>query len=418
MKRLSILIIFGSACFAQDPAQQQDEVEKAHLSLLRPEVKKSAVAGRMTAELAGSLPKMGSDFQSTPVRNYIDQFLFARMQRDKVPHAPLSADEEFVRRAYLDATGRIPTPDELQTFAASKSPDKRDRLIDQITTSSAFVDKWTYYFEDLFRASGRMGAGLNLFHFWIREWLTLDRPYNELVTDLLTGAGKTSFSVPGGLYYARDFVKAKDDPTAPDAHDLVDQNDTIDEFTITYSKVFLGLNMACISCHDGARHLEKVNLYLTGKKREEFFGQAANRESIDSRLPVTAAHCSVILILPLQMAEKSRPCCSRNARRLVTNISRPKTIKAIQAVTPDSGFATRNKNAPQMMILSANGSRIRPSVVTKPYRRAMKPSSASVLGCRNSTPPSSPPANRAGGLTNVSACCPTTTLTARGWSNR
>lgn len=275
MKRLSILIIFGSACFAQDPAQQQDEVEKAHRSLFQPEVKQSAIAGRMTAELSGSLPKMGSDFQSTLVRNYIDQFLFARMQRDKVPHAPLSTDEGFVRRAYLDATGRIPTPDELQTFAASKSPDKRDRLIDQLTTSSAFVDKWTYYFEDLFRAGGRMGAGLNLFHFWIREWLTLDRPYNELVTDLLTGAGKTSFSVPGGLYYARDFVKAKDDPTAPDAHDLVDQNDTIDEFTITYSKVFLGLNMACISCHDGARHLEKVNLYLTGKKREEFFGQAA-----------------------------------------------------------------------------------------------------------------------------------------------
>jgi hypothetical protein len=275
MKRLSILIIFGSACFAQDPAQQQDEVEKAHLSLLQPEAKKSAVAGRMTAELAGSLPKMGSDFHSTPVRNYIDQFLFARMQRDKVPHAPLSADEEFVRRAWLDATGRIPTPDELQTFAASKSSDKRNRLIDQLTTSSAFVDKWTYYFEDLFRAGGRMGSGLNLFHFWIREWLTLDRPYNDVVTDLLTGAGKTSFSVPGGLYYARDFVKAKDDPTAPDAHDLVDQNDTIDEFTITYSKVFLGLNMACISCHDGARHLEKVNLYLAGKKRDEFFGQAA-----------------------------------------------------------------------------------------------------------------------------------------------
>ena len=81
--------------------------------------------------------------------------------------------------------------------------------------------------------------------------------------------------MPGGLYYARDFVKAKDDPTAPDAHDLVDQTDTIDEFTITYSKVFLGLNMACISCHDGAHHLEKVNLFLAGKKREDFFGQAA-----------------------------------------------------------------------------------------------------------------------------------------------
>ncbi|MCU1259365.1 MAG: hypothetical protein JWO80_2250, partial [Bryobacterales bacterium] len=90
-----------------------------------------------------------------------------------------------------------------------------------------------------------------------------------------TGAGKTSFSVPAGMYFARDFVKAKDDPTAPDAHDLVEQNDTVDEFTITYSKVFLGLNMACISCHDGRNHLEKVNLFLTGKKREDFFGQAA-----------------------------------------------------------------------------------------------------------------------------------------------
>jgi hypothetical protein len=120
-----------------------------------------------------------------------------------------------------------------------------------------------------------MGSGLNLFHFWVREWLSLDRPYSDVVTDLLTGVGKTSFSVPAGMYFARDFVKAKDDPTAPDAHDLVDQPDTVDEFTVTYSKVFLGLNLACISCHDGAKHLEKVNIYLTGKKREDFFGQAA-----------------------------------------------------------------------------------------------------------------------------------------------
>jgi hypothetical protein len=55
----------------------------------------------------------------------------------------------------------------------------------------------------------------------------------------------------------------------------VEQNDTVDEFTITYSKVFLSLNMACISCHDGAHHLEKVNLYLAAKKRADFFNQAS-----------------------------------------------------------------------------------------------------------------------------------------------
>ncbi len=275
MKRLAMLLVIGTVCRAQDPTQQMDDVEKAHRSLIQAPVSTSSAAASLTADVASSLPKKGSAVGATPLRTYIDEFIFARMQRDHVPHAPLASDEEFVRRAYLDATGRIPSVDELQTFLTSKAPDKRDKLIDQLTLSEAYVDKWSFYFEDLFRAGGRMGPGLNLFHFWIREWLKLDRPYNEVVTELLTGAGKTSFSVPGGLYYARDFVKAKDDPTAPDAHDLVDQNDTIDEFTVTYSKVFLGLNLACISCHDGARHLEKVNLFLAGKKREDFFGQAA-----------------------------------------------------------------------------------------------------------------------------------------------
>jgi len=161
------------------------------------------------------------------------------------------------------------------SFTASTNPDKRDEVIARLLASDAFVDRWAYYFEDLFRAGGRMGAGLNLFHYWVREWLKLDRPYNEVVAELLTGGGKTSFSVPGAMYFARDFVKAKDDPEAPDAQDLVNIPDTIDEFTITYSKVFLGINLACISCHNGAHHLEKVNLFLAGKTREQFFQQAA-----------------------------------------------------------------------------------------------------------------------------------------------
>jgi hypothetical protein len=272
---LAFALLWGGGLCAQDPTQAQDDLEKAHRALIQPPASKSAAAGKLTAELAKSLPKEGSTLQKTRINNYIDQFIFARMQQDKIPHAPLAGDQEFVRRVWLDATGRIPNTDDLETFLADKRPDKRDRLVDKLTESDAFVDRWAFYFEDLFRAGGRMGPGLNLFHYWIREWLTLDRPYSDVVTDLLTGAGKTSFSVPAGMYFARDFVKAKDDPTAPDAHDLVEQNDTIDEFTITYSKVFLGLNMACISCHDGAHHLEKVNLYLAAKKRADFFNQAA-----------------------------------------------------------------------------------------------------------------------------------------------
>ena len=79
------------------------------------------------------------------------------MSRDHVPHAGLSSDEEFLRRAYLDATGRIPSVDDVQSFLVSKDPDKRDKLIDRLVTSDAFVDRWAFYFEDLFRVGGRMG---------------------------------------------------------------------------------------------------------------------------------------------------------------------------------------------------------------------------------------------------------------------
>lgn len=251
---------------------QTPEIERAHAPIIEPRVDKAKAASKITAQYSPAKPASSA---SVPRSNFIDDHIFGRMKKDGIPNAPLASDAEFARRAWLDATGRIPDPEKLQRFLASKDPHRRSRLIDELTSSPEFVDRWTYYFEDLFRAGGRMGSGLNLFHFWVREWLKLDRPYNEVVTDLLTGAGKTSFSVPGAMYYARDFVKAKDDPEAPDAHDLVNQPDTVDEFTVTYSKIFLGLNLACISCHDGAGHLEKVNLFLTTKKRDEFYGQAA-----------------------------------------------------------------------------------------------------------------------------------------------
>jgi hypothetical protein len=275
--RLFFLLLAAPA-FSQtpgpgDPNRAADEVDRAHRTLFQKAPDKAKIASEVTSAVS----KTGPAAAQAPIarRNFIDQAIFGRMEHDGVPHAPLAGDTEFLRRTFLDATGRVPSSDDVLSFLASKNPNKRDDLIDRLLATDAFVDRWAYYFEDLFRAGGRMGSGLNLFHYWVREWLKLDRPYNEVATDLLTGGGKTSFSVPGALYFARDFVKAKDDPEAPDAQDLVNLPDTVDEFTITYAKVFLGVNLACVSCHNGAHHLEKVNLFLAGKTREQFFQQAA-----------------------------------------------------------------------------------------------------------------------------------------------
>ena len=248
--------------------------DRAHRSMEDAGPSASSVAEQVTAQVSALRP---AEPAAGPVqrRNFIDEALFSKMEADGVPHAALAGDGEFLRRASLDLIGRIPTLEEVLEFDRDVRPGKRTALIDRLIASEEFVERWSYYFEDLFRAGNRMGHGKNLFRYWTREWLTLDRPYAEVVADLLTQGAKSSHSAPGALYFARDFVKAKDDPDEADAHDLVNRADSIDEFTITYGKVLLGLNLACVSCHDGQNHLEQVNLYLTGKTREDFFRQAA-----------------------------------------------------------------------------------------------------------------------------------------------
>ena len=277
---VSLALIPGRSLAAEPAAapglspEADARAARAHSSAEQPGPSASEVAEAVTSQAAGLRPATDS---SQPVvrRNFIDEAIFSKMEQAGVPAAALASDGEFLRRAYIDLIGRIPTLEEVLAFEAEGGGEKRDRLIDRLIGSDEFVERWSYYFEDLFRAGNRMGHGKNLFRFWTREWLTLDRSYADVVTDLLSQGGKSSHSSPGALYFARDFVKAKDDPDESDAHDLVNRADSIDEFTVTYGKALLGINLGCISCHDGANHLEQVNLYLTGKTREDFFRQAA-----------------------------------------------------------------------------------------------------------------------------------------------
>ena len=272
---IAVLPIAAAPNAASSTTPEADaRAARAHSSADQPGPSAAEVAEAVTSQAAALRPASVSD---VPVarRNFIDEAIFSKMKRDGVPHTGLASDGEFFRRAYIDLIGRIPTLEEVLAFEADGGNEKRDRLIDRLIASDEFVERWSYYFEDLFRAGNRMGHGKNLFRFWTREWLTLDRSYADVVTDLLTQGGKSSHSSPGALYFARDFVKAKDDPDEADAHDLVNRADSIDEFTVTYGKMLLGINLGCISCHDGANHLEQVNLYLTGKTREDFFRQAA-----------------------------------------------------------------------------------------------------------------------------------------------
>ncbi len=111
--------------------EQREAVEDAHEGIFANTVDKGIEASRLTEALAGALPA-SANVGEIARKNFIDDHIFGRMERDGVPHAPLASDAEFFRRAHLDATGLIPSADAVREFVSSEEPDKRDRLIDSL----------------------------------------------------------------------------------------------------------------------------------------------------------------------------------------------------------------------------------------------------------------------------------------------
>jgi len=252
--------------------QTQEMIDKAHQDMLKSTADKAAEAGRLTEALAQSLPQAGAAAVAIGRKNYIDEHIFGRIERDKIPHAALSTDEEFIRRAYLDATGLLPEPQKVRDFLDSKDPQKRDKLIDALIGTEEFAEQWAWLWSDLLQTHN------DGFTYWFKRGLKLDRPYNEMAREILSaGVMKTPGSNPvwavtsEPLHVSARALVATD----PDNYFVLNRLDFMDTMAIGFGRTFLGINMDCISCHDGARHLEPLNLYLTSKKRSEFHSQAA-----------------------------------------------------------------------------------------------------------------------------------------------
>jgi hypothetical protein len=229
-------------------------------------------AGRLTDAVARP-----SAVKSGPVarRNFVDRIVFERIEKDRIPHAGLATDEEFVRRAYMDAIGLPPSADEVRSFVADPQRDKRNRLIDTLLARDEFAEQWAWYWGDLLRMSNGAGPGAPAFHYWLKEQLRVDRPYDQLVHDVLTPSAKVHATIPSLAVIGRSNQLKSRFVESPDDYRVSNRLDHIDALTIDISRVFLGVNTSCISCHNGARHLEPINGYLAARTRDEFFRMAA-----------------------------------------------------------------------------------------------------------------------------------------------
>lgn len=246
-------------------AQKPEMLPKDHPAI--PSKGKLGEAARLTAAAGGQAVGPASP---VPRKNFIDEHIFSKMANDRIPHAPLTSDYEFLRRVHIDLTGRLPEPVETEAFVRSKEPDKRDKLVDKLIQSPGFLAKWTYWFSDLAQVnSNRLGTdGRNLFYQYIYDFLHMDRPYDEVVSEMLTTRAASNYYVGPASYLVRWVVIG--DNCEDEVHE-----DTSDEIAIWSAKHFLGVNLQCISCHDGKRHLEKINTWLSARKRSELWKQAA-----------------------------------------------------------------------------------------------------------------------------------------------
>jgi len=135
----------------------------------------------------------------------VDQLVFDQLKRLYLQPAKLCSDAVFVRRAYLDVIGTLPTAAEARGFLLSREPANRRALIDRLLERDEFADYWAMKWSDLLRVKAEFPINLwpnaaQAYHRWIRTSLKEDKPYDRFVRELLTSSG-SNFRVPPVNFY-------------------------------------------------------------------------------------------------------------------------------------------------------------------------------------------------------------------------
>lgn len=170
-------------------------------------------------------------FTESPRANFIDEHVLRKLRELRLPPSRQSSDAEFIRRAYLDAAGILPTSEELTKFLEDKSLDKRAKLIDTLLERPEFVDYWAYKWCDVMLVSTRKLPQQAMWAFYrsIRQAIADNRPWDRIARDILLVNGSTLQHGAGNFYVLH--------------RDVADLSESI-------SITFLGMSVTCARCHN------------------------------------------------------------------------------------------------------------------------------------------------------------------------
>lgn len=192
---------------------------------------------------------------TNPTQNRIDQFVFAKLTRERLTPSPEAPRPILLRRLSLDLTGLPPTPAETAAFLADTRPDAYLRQADRLLASPHFGEKWARHWLDLARFADSDGYEKDWFRPWAwryRDWVidayNRDLPFDRFTTEQI--AGDLLPNATPGQKVATGFHRN----TLTNREGGVDNNQFRFENTVdraaTVSTVWLGLTAGCAQCHD------------------------------------------------------------------------------------------------------------------------------------------------------------------------
>ena len=175
---------------------------------------------------------LGAPVDSVPAsKNFVDDFVFANLKEIGVPPSPVCDDATFLRRVSLDIAGRFPTDEEAAVFFASQDADKRDQVIDRLLRSPEYADffanKWTAMLKNRRDDASDMTSNFAFFA-WVRDSLLANKPYDQMVRELLAATGTVIANPPVAWYKRVKEPKQQLEDVA---------------------QLFLGVRMQCAQCH-------------------------------------------------------------------------------------------------------------------------------------------------------------------------
>ena len=170
-------------------------------------------------------------YASAARNNLVDDHVLAKLRQIRIAPSPLASDHVFIRRAFLDAAGILPTRAEVEAFVADPAADKRARLVEHLLARDEFVDYWTYKWSDVLLVSSRSLGRNNMraFYGWIRQHVAANTPWDRLVRELITSSGRSSEQ--GATNYF-----------------LIHRSPV--ELAENSTQAFLGLTLTCARCHN------------------------------------------------------------------------------------------------------------------------------------------------------------------------